>query len=138
GLLYGDIGPDLVQHNRIASDKPCKREPEWELDSIHVTIIGVIDLSRNAADRRAAVAQLPQQQPGLSVEVQTYEKAAWSRSLHDIHRVTLAQRDVLLKRSLAGWSRKIRNRGCCAAFYLRKDLLDLSRYRQLRIETRPV
>ena len=48
--------------------------------------------------------------------------------------MTLAQRDVLLKRSLAGWSRKIRNRRSCAALYIRKDLLDLSRKRQLRIE----
>src|SRR5690348_6557043 len=47
----------FLQLNRIPAVQPCEGQPMRNLDSVHVAIIGVVNLCGNATDRRPAIAQ---------------------------------------------------------------------------------
>src|SRR5438552_5405918 len=135
GLIYRNVCPYLAQHNRIASIEPRIRNAEGKLHAIDVAIIRVINLRGDAADWRIAKTQFAQEQAGLLIEKQRHQKPSGPGSLDNINHVSLAERDVLLQRRLAGRRRKIDNRRRRPTFHVRKNLFDLSRKRQLGIES---
>src|SRR5579864_1648716 len=53
--LNGHVYASIVQLKYVASIQPRERELERHLDAAHVPIVAVIDLRRQAADRRTAV-----------------------------------------------------------------------------------
>src|SRR5437867_2447298 len=135
GLIYRNVCPYLAQHNRIASIEPRIRNAEGKLHAIDIAIIRVINLRGDAADWRIAKTQFAQEQAGLLIEKQRHQKPSGPGSLDNINHVSLAERDVLLQRRLAGWRRKIDNRRRRPTFHVRENLFDLSRKRQLGIES---
>src|ERR1700694_1600412 len=120
-----DVHLHVLQLNRIPAIQPREREPMRDLDSLDVAIVGVVNLRGNPADGRPAIAQLPQQQARLAVEVQRRDDAIRAVALHNLDIVTRQCQFRLLRR-LAGRPGKILDHGRQADAPILEDLFDLS------------
>src|ERR1035438_8162635 len=54
--VHRNIEPYLIELKFVASSQPCEEDMERHFDSVHVPIIGVVDLGGNAANGRVAIA----------------------------------------------------------------------------------
>src|SRR5262245_24838668 len=81
--FYRDIGLHIADFQDGLAVGPGHDRPEGHHHSSDLSIIGVIHLYRNGADRRVAVAQLSYEKAGLIVEEQFDARSTGSGALND-------------------------------------------------------
>src|SRR6202158_5791648 len=74
-VIYGDILRNLEQMDVQRSIRPGNNQVQRNLYAIECFVITVVDLGGIKTEGRRAKTQLPEQQPGLPVEIQLQRRA---------------------------------------------------------------
>ena len=108
-------------------------------DSVHVAIIGVVDLGGNAANGRLAIAHHAKKKAGLLIEIQRGVNAVRASALHHVDQPVLPNsHGFIFFHGLAGRRRQIADGGRHAHAPIRKNALDLSGKGKLCVQLRAI
>src|SRR5215471_7000500 len=87
--VHRGIELHLIELKFVASSQPHKKNMERHFDSVHVSIIGIVDLRGDAANRRVAIAHFAKQQVRLLIEIQGGVNAIWASTLQNVDQPVL-------------------------------------------------